>query len=154
MNFANALGWTLVHFVWEGTLIVTLFAVLQLFLKRASANMRYLTGCAAMLLMLIAPLLTLLSLAEHGAANASGISGAAHQGNSFSKALPVLIGVWLAGVVLLSVWSAGGWVMAQRLRRKCRSRIPAEWEGRMERLRQAVGVRRTIRVFQSALTDV
>ena len=154
MRFANALGWTIIHFIWEGTLIAALFALSQGILRRASANLRYVTGCAAMLLMLAAPLITMVALAGRTAARAGNIPAAVMRGKNTADYFPILIGFWLAGVILLSVWSAGGWVVAQRLRRQSRGLLPAEWQLRVARLCVRVGVARTVRVFQTALTDV
>jgi type II secretory pathway component GspD/PulD (secretin)/beta-lactamase regulating signal transducer with metallopeptidase domain len=52
------LGWTLVHFLWEGLAIAALLAVMLRWLRKSTAHARYLSGCAAMLLMAIAPLVT------------------------------------------------------------------------------------------------
>ncbi len=154
MRFANALGWTLVHFLWQGTLIAALYALSQAILRRSSANLRYLAGCAAMLGMLAAPLLTLAVMAKRSAGPLSQVPAVIAHGKTFSDFFPLLISVWLVGVVVLSVWSAGGWAMAQRLRRRCRGPIPSEWQSRMEHLCSRVGVMKTIRVFQTALTEV
>jgi beta-lactamase regulating signal transducer with metallopeptidase domain len=153
MNFATALGWTLVHFVWEGALIAALVALAHLILRRASANLRYLSACGAMLLMLAAPVVTLLAIAGRQHTTTGHISGGESTGG-VAHYFPVLIGLWITGVVLLSVWSAGGWMMARRLRRRSRSPIPAHWQSRLEHLSRRVGVRRTVRIFQTALTDV
>lgn len=154
MRFTNALGWTLIHFVWEGIFIAALFAISQGMLRRASANLRYLVGCGAMLLMLATPLATLVGLAGQAAEGAGNMGAGATRGTNSADLFPVLIGVWLAGVVLLSVWSAGGWVVAQRLRRQSRRLMSAEWQSRVAGLRVRVGVTRTVRVFQTALTGV
>jgi beta-lactamase regulating signal transducer with metallopeptidase domain len=58
----QALGWTLIHFVWQGALIGILYFSLSLMLRRRSANVRYTTACMAMLLMLVAPALTLVTI--------------------------------------------------------------------------------------------
>lgn len=54
----QALGLTLLHFLWQGTLIALLLAFVLRALKRADANLRYAAATAAMLLMLVLPLLT------------------------------------------------------------------------------------------------
>src|SRR5215510_12321680 len=51
----QALGWTLIHFIWQGALIGILYLSASLILRRRSANARYAAACMAMLLMLIAP---------------------------------------------------------------------------------------------------
>src|SRR6476659_3513917 len=55
----QALGWTLIHFIWQGALIAIIYAVVSVLLRRFSANVRYTAACAAMLLMLIAPATTM-----------------------------------------------------------------------------------------------
>ena len=54
----NALGWALVHFVWQGGLVAVALAALNLVLARASAPSRYFAGCAALVVMLALPVAT------------------------------------------------------------------------------------------------
>ena len=58
----HRLGWTLLHFLWQGAVIAGLFAVAQTGLRRRSSNARYLTGCLALAVMLAAPVLTFIAL--------------------------------------------------------------------------------------------
>lgn len=58
----QALGWTLIHFIWQGALIALLYFSVSVLLRRFSANVRYAAACGAMLLMLIAPAVTMLSI--------------------------------------------------------------------------------------------
>lgn len=48
------LGWTLVHFVWQGTLIAVLVGLAVAALRRCSANSRYVAGCLGLLAMAVA----------------------------------------------------------------------------------------------------
>jgi beta-lactamase regulating signal transducer with metallopeptidase domain len=82
--FVQTLGWTLLHFLWQGALVAILFANLQAVLRRRSANMRYALSCAAMLLMLALPIATFCALslnAETGAqaTHATAEQAASHQ---------------------------------------------------------------------------
>ena len=45
MNLTDALGWTLVHFLWQGTLIALLHAAVAATLCRRSAKARYAAAC-------------------------------------------------------------------------------------------------------------
>jgi beta-lactamase regulating signal transducer with metallopeptidase domain len=56
----QALGWTLIHFIWQGCVIALLYAVASLLLRKFSANVRYAAACAAMLLMFVAPVVTMI----------------------------------------------------------------------------------------------
>ncbi len=49
----QALGWSLIHFVWQGALLAILLAGARLVLRNRSANARYLAACAALALMLM-----------------------------------------------------------------------------------------------------
>ena len=58
----QALGWTLIHFIWQGALIALFYVGASVLLRKFSANIRYLAACGAMLLMLIAPAATMFSI--------------------------------------------------------------------------------------------
>src|SRR5215475_8030014 len=46
MPAVEALGWTLVHFLWQGALVALMLALARVALKRRTANLRYLASCA------------------------------------------------------------------------------------------------------------
>jgi beta-lactamase regulating signal transducer with metallopeptidase domain len=72
----QALGWTLIHFVWEGALVAILYASVSVLLRRSTANVRYATACIAMLLMLIAPATTMFAVSGAQEPSVAGESGA------------------------------------------------------------------------------
>ena len=53
------LGWTLVHFLWQGAAVAVILAVTLRLLRKASANVRYLSACAALGLIVLLPIITL-----------------------------------------------------------------------------------------------
>ncbi|MGA9769496.1 MAG: M56 family metallopeptidase [Blastocatellia bacterium] len=55
----QALGWALVHFIWQGAIIAVLYAGVAVMLRKRAANVRYSLACAAMLLMLALPITTI-----------------------------------------------------------------------------------------------
>src|ERR1044072_3977904 len=55
----QALGWALIHFIWQGAIVAILYAGLAALLRRRAANVRYSAACAAMLLMLAFPIATI-----------------------------------------------------------------------------------------------
>ena len=54
----HALGWALLHFVWQGALVASLFSIFSALARKRSANLRYAAACSALLLLLIAPIVT------------------------------------------------------------------------------------------------
>src|SRR5262245_30308614 len=54
----QALGWSLLHFIWQGSLVAFLLLVARSVLQECGAHLRYRLAGAAMLLMLMLPLST------------------------------------------------------------------------------------------------
>src|SRR5262245_58761757 len=76
----EALGWALVHFIWQGALIALLLASIRSFIHQRAAGARYLVACAAMLLMLTSPIITTAAIASQDkAAPGSNAPGASKQ---------------------------------------------------------------------------
>ena len=48
-------GWTLVHFAWQGTLVVASAALALQWLRHSSPHSRYVVACVALAAMLIIP---------------------------------------------------------------------------------------------------
>ena len=52
------LGWTLVHFVWQGMIVWACLSIVLWWMRRSSAHARYLVACAGFGLMVGLPILT------------------------------------------------------------------------------------------------
>src|SRR5258706_6433843 len=74
----DALGWTLVHFLWQGALIAAALCVADLVLAKAKATARYLVACVAFAVMLAVPARTffLFSSQPHAPAHRAAFSAA------------------------------------------------------------------------------
>ncbi len=169
--WAQTLGWTLIHFLWQG-LALGLAAWLGLVLLRgASAKARYGLACAFLLLMVAAPTATALllqrqtpspalaplSVAVEAAVPASAaamVPLARRVKAALDPALPWLLAGWAAGVLLLSTRFLGSWVRVQRLRRRSASPVPSEWHLVLSRLCRDLKLSRTVRLLQSAAVEV
>ena len=127
MKFASQIvGWTLIHFCWQATVLWACYFGVDSLLKRATVQTRYLLSLLTLLALLLAPLATLLieiaqpsqglarTLLLHTTPIALGRLGV----QTFSWGiLPVLDTAWGIGVVFLCVRSIGGWWWLQGLRR-------------------------------------
>ena len=164
----QALGWALVHFVWQGALIALLLAAVLPACRSAKA--RYAAACVAMLAMLLAFAVTgAVSIpgrqaalrppwAIAAAANPDAGSGmAAHPPSALEyveRALPWLVLSWMAGAVLMGLYRLGGWMAAQRLRRSGVCAAPSPWQDRLRQLAQRIGVSRPLVLLESSLAEV
>ncbi|HUT56621.1 MAG TPA: M56 family metallopeptidase, partial [Phycisphaerae bacterium] len=56
--WSQRLGWSLLHFLWQGIVIAALLSVAMTALRRRSANLRYALACMALVVMVAAPVAT------------------------------------------------------------------------------------------------
>ncbi|GLH67507.1 M56 family metallopeptidase [Geothrix edaphica] len=167
--WAQALGWSLLHFLWQGAALGLLAWLLLALLRGASAKARYGTACAFLLLMAAAPVATFLILQGQAPAPSGplALTLAAPTGSplpeaplplrvkaALDPALPWLLGTWALGVLLLSTRFLGSWIRVQRLRRRSASPVPAEWHLVLSRLCRELKLSRTVRLLQSAAVEV
>jgi len=168
---AQTLGWTLLHFLWQGTALGLLAWLALALLRCGSAKARYGMACAFLVLMVLTPILTYGTLRPQGVSpaatlalsvEAAGSPTAAHATGdlvqrlkgSLNPALPWLLAGWVAGVLLLSTRFLGSWVRVQRLRRRSATPVPSEWHLVLSRLCRELKLSRTVRLLQSAAVEV
>src|SRR5438552_9332778 len=105
---AHRVGWVLLHSLWQGALVAALFALLQFALRGRSANARYLAGCAALALLLAAPVVTVFC---GSAALSRGGPGASAGEAVLGTGAPVFSGAEVAyssmGMATLSLFQRG-----------------------------------------------
>ena len=173
-SMMEALGWALIHSLWQCAAIALFFAAVNLALRRASANLRYVLAYSSLLAMPAAMAATFLALLQphHSVASFSpsvpiltriapiNLSSAISTAPSHPLSYPTLpylnliVWFWIAGVVAMSVWSAAGWLIAQRLKRRSKHALPEIWQFRLATLASQLGIRRGIRLCESTLAQV
>jgi beta-lactamase regulating signal transducer with metallopeptidase domain len=139
----EALGWTLVHFLWQGAVIALVYRIADLALARRSAAARYVLALGALLAMLAVSLGTLAweeSATDHSRTQStfatqeyavaartqpypidlSHTPAAAplRQTDRFvlDHLMPYFDIFWIAGVLFFSVRTLGGWWVIRRMR--------------------------------------
>ncbi|MFP5263480.1 MAG: M56 family metallopeptidase [Blastocatellia bacterium] len=68
----QALGWALIHFIWQGAAVAAVYAVANAFLRRCAASVRYGLACGALAVMLASVLATLLVMGKDSARTPGG----------------------------------------------------------------------------------
>jgi beta-lactamase regulating signal transducer with metallopeptidase domain len=162
----HSLGWTLVHFLWQGTAVAALAAVLMALCRSASA--RYVLAVGALVVMLAAPVATFVFLTSSGATAPAKSSPAAEAQSPFTgsvvarttagfsrlspslDALPWLVETWLLGVAFFSLRSAGGFLLLERERRKQSTAPSARVLAICQTLQRRLDLDRTIRYCECA----
>lgn len=173
---AQRLAWTLLHFLWQGALLgLAAWAAFALF-RRQRPQLRYLVGCAFLLACLgsailtyglLAPPLQTVGQAAGQPMNpttvvpgipdiltgpmalpeASAPGAALPWRTRLQPYLPWILAAWAAGVLILSLRAAGGWLWLRRLKAAATPVTEPEW---LERLVRSAGLRRAVRFLESA----
>ena len=168
--FIEALGTTLLHFLWQGAAAgAVLFLMLRL--GRFTAATRYAMGVGTLVAMAAAPLATFALIttdATTGAATSAvpGASAAlatkvsiaadtarAMSGDGWSPTAITAL-VWAVGVVVLGIRLAGGWVLARRLVRQGAEPASQEIQALARRVADRLALTRVVRVAQSSAVVV
>lgn len=180
---AHAIGWALVHLLWQGVLVAAILAAALALMQRQSANARYLAACGALALLVVLGAATAYHVYEP-AAPAAPLSGAtafmapvddgglkpaaplvtaepstwrdtvAAVAVFANEHLPQFVLAWMFGVLLLSIRLTFGWVRAHRIATRDAVTATPEWQRVARRLSSALRMRGAIRLLESAAVDV
>ena len=169
-------GWTLIHFVWQGIVLAVATAIVLGACRQRSANTRYLVACVGLVLMVVAPVVTAgvlwsatgqlpaavvaTPLAAPETAAAARVSGAddhvfvsAHPWDPANTVLPSMVFIWLGGVLLLTTRLAGGLWRVRHLRLRSMAQAASSWQAVADRVATRLGLRAVVRVVESRLVD-
>jgi GWxTD domain-containing protein len=159
-----AIGWTLLHSLWEGAIVVAVLGAMLLTLR--TARSRYLAACAALLLLVALFTVTLLRLAPESAHGFPAMDRIAPVGNivaegvssdywrpDLAAAAPWLALLWVAGVLLMFTRYSVSCISVRRFRRRGVCCAPDAWQREVERLTTRLRISRPVRLLESCLAE-
>ncbi len=164
---ADALGWTLVHSLWEGLVIAATLAMVLAGLR--SALGRYAAACVALVAIVASFAVTLWQLWPETAGARSPLAldlppvsslvavNAPAEPVSLRELLaiiaPWLAPIWIAGVFLFSLRSAAGWLRLSGMRQRGVCAAPAVWQQAVTWLAAELRVSRPVVLLESVLVE-
>jgi bla regulator protein BlaR1 len=166
--WAETLGWTLIHSLWQGLAICGIVFVLLKIFSRHTSQVRYLISCAGMMLMVIASAATfvwLMPSADNRDAFTS-FSGLSIIENSMSSqvSIPlsirqfidanifVVVTIWMAGAFIFTLRLLGGWWYLNRIRKEA-TEVYNTWSTRIEQIGKELSITRVIQLAESHLIN-
>lgn len=143
---ASALGWTLLHSLWQGAAAALALAVAFCVIR--SSRVRYAAACLAMAGMMTGFVVTFAWLASQRPVRRSpvawsearpiseglGFPRGMQQNRNLAGFLPWLAPFWIAGVAAFQMRSLTSWLAVRRMRRTGVCCAPAAWQERLDRL--------------------
>ena len=182
-SIAQAIGWALLHLLWQATIVAGILAAALALLPRRSATARYAAACGALGLVFVMFVATAVRAYDPAAAPIA-TSPSAHANESLSvplskipsvivatategwrdramdavtsarQSLPSVVAIWFLGVVFLSSRLLVSFVRVRGMSRRGVREAGEEWQRVAARLAEALGLKRAIRLLESAAVEV
>ena len=172
-----ALGWTVIHSLWQGTLLAVLLSVFMMALEKQSARLRYEIACGAMFTMLMMALATFIiyldqdpnmmeiTVALIGESANSSVTIINQESNFlqsnfqtvvafFDEQLPLIVNVWLIGFLFFLFRMTGGFIHLRQLRHQDNFPVDKSLQNKLDQLIRRSPLKRSVKVMESALVKV
>jgi bla regulator protein BlaR1 len=172
-NLINAIGWTIIHSLWQCAAAALGCAAVMFFLRKSAARTRYLVGVMTLMLVLVMSMVTFVSIYQPGmpgipetaanntqllltgsTTNQGNITLAAFFKNYFNRHLPLVVTIWMLGVLVLVLRLSGGYLYNQRLKHHRKQPLPNSWQNRLETFCRQTGIGKPISLVESALVKI
>jgi beta-lactamase regulating signal transducer with metallopeptidase domain len=179
----NALGWTILHSLWQGLIIGILLLLLLYLFRQHNAVIRYNLSVFSLILIFGFSILTfsyylrgadqpnvssdqysILISNENKEINSFGISSGVLKttltgtirsiSDAISIRFPLIITFWLLGVFIISVRMTGGVFITQKLRNSCLYAIPEDILRRLRKLIHSMNIRKEVKIYESSIIKV
>jgi len=179
-TFIHSLGWTILHSLWQITIVSAIYGILLLFLKRSSSALRYYFSAAFLLVILFISIITFCN--EYSIYNKEVLTTQSEvfenvnieltdnqiiDSNTDNQLavkeqfmayiennLSLIVAIWNFVILFLLLKMLGGLVYAQRLKSYKTSNAPASWNARLKQLSKSIGINRNIQLLESAIVKV
>jgi len=171
LPWIQALGWTLLHFIWQGLVIGAAFAAVRALIPRAHCTARYGAGLAALAALTLWPIATFLamrpwnvdatdaatSVAQTGTTVAAGVSAIVDvAGTQFSSVIeatmPWLVLLWAGGVLAMGGRIVWQWRALMRLTQSW-AESSVELDAALLSLKKRFAILQRVRVLVSERVD-
>jgi len=192
----QAIGWALLHFLWQGALVALVTATALALLRRSAADVRYVVSAIALSVMLTLPAVTAVQTwrsvspempsgsASLQARRTNGDTAGLKAGDTSAAQstrrdddraglkigaaavrqarqtvrldawVPLIVLVWLCGVIVLSLRLISGWLWVQRMKSHGTERARDGWQLIASRLARRLHIGRRVVLLESTLVDV
>jgi beta-lactamase regulating signal transducer with metallopeptidase domain len=176
-SLVYALGWTVIHSLWQGTFIACLMALILTGLQQKSAEIRYRVAGGALFLAILVAVGTFCSLYFLGNPHTTGFLNETRQftrihftflaqkesfwrqnytyiSNFLNEHLFYIVIAWFLGVEFFTMRLIGGFWMVMKIRRSPKMALSEEWMDFVEMIREQMPFKQAVRIAESAVATV
>ncbi len=152
-----ALGWSLIHFLWQGVVVAGVVAAVLFLMKDRPSRERYLVWCSGLFLLALLPGITLISYLSGSVADESLTRETALLLEGSEPAIlweGFVVALWAGGVFLFLSRLLGGWIRVMRTKREAREFLSPIWITKFRQLTESLQVEARARLTRSASVAV
>ena len=168
-----ALGWTMVHSLWQGFLIAMVLALVINYYQNENAKLKYELSAFALFTVFTSALATFLVLYDKAVStdlseiiiigqatftfeeSESVISTISNSSASLlNQYLPLLVSIWFVGMVFFLIRLLGGLIYIQHLKTNQLYAIEKRWQIKMEKILKKTPINKSVKLFESGLVKV
>jgi bla regulator protein blaR1 len=179
-QLTQALGWTILHSLWQGAMVAVLLAISLIIMRRNSSNARYVVAISSLGTLLLVSIVTFLSYYQAQPvvpAKQAGLPLVWELGKAvlqdapqvkadnwqdyfsvfayyFDEHLPLIVSAWLLGIAILMLRFLGGIAYLQRLKHYKTQAAAAFWQGTTNYLARQMKLKKTVLLLESAVAKV
>ncbi|MBR9920805.1 MAG: M56 family metallopeptidase [Bacteroidetes bacterium] len=165
-EMVQALGWTVIHSLWQGVLAAGIFSLFMNLGRKRSATWRYRAGWIVLSSLFLSSVISFLCLYElpattNGAEitrlipigeDAWAEAGIASDSTPvMDRYLPIVVAFWLTGAFVLMLRLLGGWAWLWRLRHHRTYATDSRWTILTENLASRLKIQKKVGLLESAL---
>jgi len=174
----QAIGWTMIHSLWQGFAVAILMGIVMIGLQNPAdrggwkpSKVRHEVAFFSLFSIFILSLSTFIYLydsAAEGVALGTTITVITEGGfvlenativqsffqksiEYFNEHLPLVVTLWLIGMVFFLLRLLGGLAFVQKLKTQQQQALPAEWQAVFEKIHAKFPMKKTVRIVESAL---
>lgn len=167
----QAIGWTMIHSLWQGFAVAILMGIVMIGLQKKSSKVRHEFAFFSLFLIFILSLSTFIYLydsAVEGATLGTTIIVITEAGyvlenativqsffqksiEYFNEHLPLIVTLWLIGMIFFLLRLLGGLAFIQKLKTQQQQVLPSKWQNVFEKIHAKFPMKRTVRIVESAL---
>lgn len=174
-SLVYCLGWTLMHFLWQGIIVGAIYVGVRQLLQGKSPTARYRLAMCALSVMAVLPIITFIHLANAtmgipADATLHNFTTLSTPGENLGAAtpysfvyelqtwlqplIPWTVPMWLAGVSVATMRVFRSWRQVHRLQETASIISLKEWQSMVESLSSRFGISKIVRVAVSAKVTV
>ncbi len=161
----NALGWTFVHSLWQGSLVALIMTAVLGKISSQQARKRYVIATLSLISVLLCSVITFVLLYQQPVETVRGtdlfataVTATADVATLsiyawISQFNPFLVSIWIMGVVFFALRFCFGLGYLQHLKSQTIVTSP-EWQTSLDKIVHTLGYTRSVRLAQSALIRI